>query len=173
MKCFKIESIEYGWFDFRIGKHYFIASDYLGYDMPKEFLDKLIKVLKESSKEWLYVMNEPGATIIELTSVDDTTISIQSYSMNKPSDALSPNIEEEIKNKGACDFSISIAKLDLTDDVITEYSLYETGNGRKYYEFNWGTFPQSEYNELKKMAFEENKKLNELESLKCIDFLEL
>lgn len=173
MKCFKIESIEYGWFDFRIGKHYFIASDYLGYDMPKEFLDKLIKVLKESSKEWLYVMNEPGATIIELTSVDDTTISIQSYSISKHSYDLSPNIEEEIRNKGACDFSITIAKLDLIDDVITEYSLYDNGNGRKYYELNWGDFPQSEYNELKQIAFEANKNLSQLDSLKCVDFLEI
>lgn len=66
MKCFKIESIEYGWFACRIGKHYVEVSDYLGYDMSKEFLGKLIKVLKGTLKEWIYVMNEPGATMIEL-----------------------------------------------------------------------------------------------------------
>ena len=42
MKFFKIESIEYGWFECRIGKHYVEASDYLGYDMSKEFLSKLL-----------------------------------------------------------------------------------------------------------------------------------
>lgn len=170
MKCFKIESIEYGWFECRIGKYYIEASDYLGYDMPKEFLSKLIKVLKKSSKECIYVMNEPGATMIELIPVDDT-ISISAYSMNKPSYDLSHNIEEEIKNIGECDFSIAVVKLELIDCVVTEYSLYENGNGRSYYETNWGDYPQNEYDELKRIAFETNKNLREFDSLKCVDFL--
>ncbi len=172
MKCFKIESIEYGWFECRIGKHYVEASDYLGYDMPKEFLSKLIKVLKGSLKKWIYVMNEPGATIIELMPMDDT-ITISAYSMNKPSYNLSPIIEEEIKNKGECDFSLVISKSELIDSVVTEYSLYENGNGRSYYETNWGDYPQNEYNELKKIAFEMNRNLREYDSLMCVDFLKI
>ena len=172
MKFFKIESIEYGWFECRIGKHYVEASDYLGYDMSKEFLSKLIKVLKKSSKEWIYVMNEPGAILIEFIPVDDI-ISINAYSMNKPSCDLSLNIEEEIKNIGECNFSIAIVKSELIDCVVTEYSLYENGNGRSYYETNWGDYPQNEYNELKRIAFETNKNLRELDSLKCVDFLKI
>lgn len=172
MKCFKIESIEYGWFEYRIGKYYVEASNYLGYDMSKEFLSKLNKVLQESSKEWIYVMNEPGADMIELLSVDDA-ISISFYSINKPSFDLSPNIEAEIENRTDCEFSIVIAKSELIDSVVTEYSLYETGNGRDYYEINWGNFPQNEYNELKRIAFEIKENLSESASLQCVTFLRL
>lgn len=172
MKCFKIESIEYGWFECRIGKHYIEASDYLGYDMSKEFLRKLIQVLKKSSKEWIYVMNEPGATLIELIPIEDT-ISISAYSMNKSSYDLSPYIEEEIKNIGGCDFSIVIAKSEFVDAVVMEYSLYENGNGRNCYETNWDDYPQDEYNELKKIAFEINRNLSKYDSLKCVEVLEI
>lgn len=51
MKCFKIEAIEYGWFECRIGKGYVEVSDFLGYDFSKEFLVELSKVLNKSSKE--------------------------------------------------------------------------------------------------------------------------
>lgn len=172
MKCFKIESIEYGWFEYRIGNHYLEASDYLGYDIAKEFLIKLIKVLKKSSEEWMYIMNEPRATLLEFIPVEDT-ISICAYSMNKPSYDLSSNIEEEIKNIGECEFSIGIAKSEFVDAVVTEYSLYENGNGRNCYELNWGDYPQNEYNELKKIAFEINKNMGKYDSLKCADFLKI
>jgi len=96
MKCFKIESIEYCWFEYRIGKYYVEASDYLGYDLPKEFLFKLLRVFKGSLKEWIYVMDEPGARIMELSLKNDK-IFIRIYSMKKPSFDLSAEIEEEIK----------------------------------------------------------------------------
>ncbi len=172
MKCFKIESLEYGWFECRIGKYHIEASDYLGYDMPKELLSKLIKLLKGSSKERIYVMNEPGAGMIELSLVEDT-VTISEYSINKPSFDLNTEIDEEIKNIEDCRFTVTLAKLDLIDAIVTDYSLYETGNGRSYYEFNWGEFPQNEYDELKRIAFEANGNLNEINSLQCTDFLKL
>jgi len=52
--------------------------------MPKELLSKLIKLLKGSSKEWVYVMNEPGAGMLALSLMGDKVI-ISEYSMNKPS----------------------------------------------------------------------------------------
>ncbi len=172
MKCFKIESIEYGWFEYRIGKHYVEASDYLGYDVSREFLFKLLKMLKGSSKEWIYVMNEPGAGIMEL-SLEGDKIFIRIYSLNKPSFDLSKEIEEEIKNIGECKCLIDIPKTEFVDAIVTEYALYETGNARDYYETNWGDFPQVEYNELKKIAFELNKNLSEIDSMQCVDFLKL
>ena len=172
MRCFKIESIEYGWFECRIGKYRIDASDYLGYDISKEFLMKLLKILKGSSKEWIYEMNEPGASMLEL-SLTGEAIAISVYRMNKTASDLSKKIEDEIQCCEECKFSISIDKTELVDAVVTEYSLYETGNGRRYYETNWGDFPQNEYNELKSIAFEINKDLNELNSLQCTTFLEL
>ena len=170
MRCFRIESIEYGWFEFRIGKYYVEASDFLGYDMPTEFLNKLVKILKESSKEWVYVMNEPGADILEILR-SDNVITINCYSMNKPSTELSRDIEEELKNIGKREFSISINIPELVDAVVTEYSLYENGNGRKCFDLNWGEYPQKEYDELKKIAFEINKNQGKYDKLKCVEFL--
>ncbi len=170
MKCFKIDSIGYGWFEFRIGGYYVEASDFLGYDMPTEFLSKLIKVLKESSKEWVYVMNEPGADIMEFLRSDNAII-INIYSMNKPSTELSRDIAEELGNIGNREFSISINIPELVDAVVIEYSLYENGNGRKCYDMNWGGYPQKEYDELKRIAFEINKNLSKYDSLKCVEFL--
>ena len=146
MKCFKIDSIGYGWFEFRIGMYYVETSDFLGYDMPTEFLNKLIKVLKGSSKEWVYVMNEPGADILEILR-SDNMITVNSFSMNKPSTELSSEIE------------------------VTEYSLYENGNGRKCFDLNWGGYPQKEYDELKRIAIEINKNQGKYDKLNCIEFL--
>lgn len=172
MRSFKIESIEYGWFEFRIGKNYVEASDYLGYDISKELLVKLSKVLKGSSKEWVYIMNEPGASIMDLSMVHNK-IAINIYSMNKPSYDLSNEIEEELSNIKKCEYSFEIDKIELVDAVVTEYSLYETGNGRCYYETNWADFPQCEYDELKRIAFEFNKTLKEIDSLQCETFMKL
>ena len=170
MKCFKIDSIGYGWFEFRIGMYYVETSDFLGYDMPTEFLNKLIKVLKGSSKEWVYVMNEPGADILEILR-SDNMITVNSYSMNKPSTELSSEIEEELKNIGEHEFSISINIPELMDAVVTEYSLYENGNGRKCFDLNWGGYPQKEYDELKRIAIEINKNQGKYDKLNCIEFL--
>jgi len=182
MGWFKIESIEYGWFEFRIGEYYVTVSDFLEYNMPAEFLSKLIKVLKGSSKEWVYIMNEPGASIMEFLR-NDNKIIINVYSMNKPSFELNSDIAEELKNIGDRKFSDSFNIPGLVDAVVTEYSLYENGNGRKYYDTNWGEYrecygtdwegyPQKEYDELKRIAFEINKDQGEYDTLICVEFLE-
>lgn len=172
MRSFKIESIEYGWFECRIGKDYIETSDYLGYDFSKELLVKLLKVLRGSSKEWVYIMNEPGASIMAL-SMENSKIAFKIYSMNKPSYDLSKEIEEEVSNMKECEYSVEIDKNEFVDAVVAEYSLYETGNGRCYYETNWTEFPQCEYNELKGIALKINKKLEKIDSLQCGTFLKL
>lgn len=170
MKCFKIEAIEYGWFECRIGKHYLEASDYLGYDVSREFLVKLLRVLADSPEEWIYVMNEPGANILKL-SLGHNKILIHIYSTNKTSYDLSKNIVGGMKYVEECEFSLEIDREEFVDAVITEYSLYELGNGRVYYEKNWMDFPQKEYDELKRIAFELNRSLKEIDSMQCVQFL--
>lgn len=165
MKCFKIESIEYGWFEWKIYNEYIETSSWLGFDSSKDFLEKLVKLFNGSSKEYVYITNEPGASIIEITQVQENFI-INWFSLNKNSYELSPKIEDEIKNIEECYFSISINKKELLNSVVTEYSLYETGNGRCCYESNWNKFPKNEYNKLKEIAF----KLNDLP---CTDFLKI
>jgi len=170
MKCFKIEEISYGWFEFRIGQYLAGVSDFLGYDMPREFLSKLVRVLENSSKERIYLMYEPGAELMEIFPQGEK-IAVKIYSMNKQSAELSPVIEEETGSIGGCKFSGEFTKASLTDDVVTEFSLYEKGNGRRCYAKNWGEFPQKEYDELKRIAFEINKNQSEYNSLKCVEFL--
>lgn len=170
MKCFKIEEISYGWFEFRIGKHRSDVSDFLSYDMPREFLSKLVRVLEKSSKERIYLMYEPCAELMEIFPQGDK-IAVKIYSMDKHSTELSPVIEEESDSTGECRFSAVLAKASITDDVVAEFSLYEKGNGRKCYEKNWGEFPQEEYNKLKRIAFEINKNQSEFNELKCVDYL--
>lgn len=172
MKCFKIEEISYGWFEFSIGKHWAAVSDFLSYDMPREFLSKLIKVLEKSSKERIYLMYEPRAELMEIFPQGDK-IAVKIYSMDKHSYELSPVIEEESGSIGDCKFLAEFEKASLTDDVVAEFSLYEKGNGRKCYEKNWGEFPQKEYDELKRIAFEINKNQSEFNELKCVDYLEI
>lgn len=42
------------------------VSDFLSYDMPQKFLSKVIRVLNESTEEWLYLMDEPGAAMLHI-----------------------------------------------------------------------------------------------------------
>ena len=39
-----------------IASHPVEVSDFLSYDMPQKFLSKIIRVLDESTEEWLYAV---------------------------------------------------------------------------------------------------------------------
>lgn len=140
MNYFKIQSIEYGWWQAQMGKLWLECSDYLNYDMPKELLRKILKLLNGNShKEWLYVMDEPGASMICMKLGNDK-INFAEYHSLKTS-----------------------YELNLDEGKVTEFSLYENGNGRTLYEYHWMDFPVDEYKELKLYAFElqDNTKENE------------
>lgn len=169
MNWFKIQSIEYGWWTAEIGGAYIECSDYLDYDMPKELLRKILRLLKGSSvEEWLYIMDEPGASMICIQ-LNYNKINFAEYDSLKTSYEL--NLHEKKENCGKCIYTTDVDVKNVVDGLVTEFSLYENGNGRALYENHWMKFPIDEYEELKLYAFELQKNAREYDELFCTTFL--
>ncbi|MBR1737287.1 MAG: hypothetical protein IJ736_09770 [Firmicutes bacterium] len=170
---FKIRKLMYGWMIIGIGEDHLIeASDFLGYDLPKKFLEKMIRLIRhESSEGLLHWQNEPGACIMCIENTDET-ICFSLYESKKDSDELDPYDErKEWQSCGNKIFSYDVKINDALDGIVAEFSLYENGNGRKMYEKHWGDFPQEEYDELKKIASEINKNCGRYDKLFCMTYL--
>lgn len=172
MKCIKINSIEYGWFEARMGSLLIEASDFLGYDMPKKLLEKVLRLVKgKSVEEWLYLMNEPGAGMLKI-SFHGQQILFEYFELSKCSYDLDTSEEDEKDNCGECIGSVVMKVQQAVDELVAEFSLYENGNGRKLYEMHWMSFPVKEYEELKAVAFGLDKKAGEYDGLFCVSYLE-
>ena len=168
---FKINNISYGWFDMCIGPHLSTASDFLGYDMPKKFLYKVLRVIKGNTEEWLYLMDEPGAGILHIY-MKDGKVHFAEYSLSVSSDELSYEDEEAEQDKcEKCWYDIAVDIQNTVDGIVTEFSLYENGNGRILYEKHWGAFPAEEFEKLKEYAFQLQENAGEYDNLLCTTFL--
>ena len=170
---FKINRISYGWFEMNIGTNLSEASDFLGYDMPQKFLDKVIRVIKENTEEWLYLMDEPGASILHIYLKNERIHFVQ-YTLSADSDELNREDERLERDKfEKCWFDIDVDIQDAVDGIVTEFSLYENGNGRILYEKHWGGFPKKEFEELKEYAFQLQEKAGEYNRLLCTTFMKM
>lgn len=169
---FKIDRLMYGWINFRIAEYCLEASDFLNYDLPKKLIEKIIRLIKDiSDEEWLYVQNEPGAEIMCLDKTDNG-ICFSNYSCKKESYELDPKDEKgEQFSRDQKLFSIEIDFSDIIDSLVSEFSLYENGNGRKLYEYHWGEFPCKEFIEIKNIAFDMDLKKQKGDELFCSTFL--
>lgn len=168
---FKIRSISYGWFTMCIGSNLCEASDFLEYDMPQKFLRKVIRVINNNTEEWLYLMDEPGASMLHIY-LSDERLHFAEYSLSIESSDL--NSEDEMAEWDKCEkccFHIDIDIQNAVDGIVTEFSLYENGNGRKMYEKHWGEFPDKEFDELKKYAFHLQENAEKYNNLLCTTFL--
>ena len=173
MRLFKINEITYGWFEAELGKCNIEVSDYLGYDMPCKLLVKLINIIQMKSKEEVvYLMNEPGAELLKISG-NDTEIIFELLDIDKHSDDLKYDADEreELVNCTKCLGSYSESFASVVDNFVSEFALYENGNGRKMYETHWGIFPQKEFDELKSIAFSINSKQEKKNKLFCTTFL--
>lgn len=169
---FKINSISYGWFKFCIGSCLCEASDFLGYDMPQKFLSKVIRVIEENTEEWLYLMNEPGALMLHIYRKDEK-VHFVGYGLHAASDELNREDESAEREKyEQCLFAFDAVIQNVVDGIVTEFSLYENGNGRMLYEKHWGGFPVKEFEELKEFAFQLQKNAGKYNGLLCTTFLE-
>lgn len=169
---FKINGISYGWFEVCIGSHLCTGtSDFLGYDMPEKFLKKVIRVIKENTEEWLYLMDEPGASMLHIYLKGERVhfleydLSVNSCELNRENEAV------ERDKCGQCLFEVDVNIQDTVDGLVTEFSLYENGNGRMLYEKHWGGFPVNEFEELKECAFQLQKNAGKYNGLLCTTFL--
>lgn len=169
---FKINSISYGWFDVCIASNLIEVSDFLNYDMPQKFLSKVIRVLNESTEEWLYLMNEPGASMLHIY-LKNNWIHFAEYSLSVDSTELNDEDEEADRDKcEECRFDVAIDIQNAVDGIVTEFSLYENGNGRMLYEQHWDAFPAKEFEKLKEYAFRLQEKAGEYDGLLCTTFLQ-
>ena len=170
---FKINSISYGWFDMCIGPNICEASDFLSYDMPQKFLSKVMRVISDNTEEWLYLMNEPGAFMLHIYLADER-LNFAEYDLSVASFELNPEDESAERDKcEKCYFDIDFDIQNAVDGIVTEFSLYENGNGRKLYEEHWGAFPEKEFDELKEYAFHLQENAGEYDDLLCTTFLSL
>lgn len=169
---FKINSISYGWFEICIGLHLCTGvSDFLGYDMPEKLLSKVIRVIRENTEEWLYLMDEPGAAMLHIYRKDEQ-IHFVEYDLSVTSDELNREDEAAERDKCAqCLFEFDVDIRNAVDGLVTEFSLYENGNGRMLYEKHWGGFPVKEFEELKELAFQLQKNAGKYHGLLCTTFL--
>ena len=154
-----------------IGSKLSEASDFLGYDMPKKFLFKVIRVISENTEEWLYMMDEPGASMLHIYFKDDR-VHFAEYSLSANSDELNREDEEAERDKcEECWFDIDVDVQSAVDGIVTEFSLYENGNGRMLYEKHWGPFPTKEFEKLKEYAFQLQVNAGKYDGLLCTTFL--
>lgn len=168
---FKINSIEYGWFTMSIGQVLSEASDFLGYDMPQKFLEKVLRVVKDNTEEWLYLMNEPGAAILHIY-LENKKVHFAQYDLSVASDDL--NSEDEAEEHDKCEkcwFDVKVDIEDAVDGIVTEFSLYENGNGRLLYEKHWGEFPDKEFGKLREYAFQLQENVGEYDDLLCTTYM--
>lgn len=139
--------------------------------MPRKFLSKITRVIKENTEEWLYFMDEPGVTILRIY-LKDERVHFAEYELTGNAIEVRDKDEEAVRDcRGRCLFDIDVDIQNTVDGIVTEFSLYENGNGCVLYEEHWGTFPAKEFEELKEYAFQLEEKAGEYDGLLCTTFL--
>lgn len=171
MTWFKIESIRYGGFAMTAGELYCKASDRCGYDMPRKFLEKIVRLVTgESDREYLYLMAESGASMLVL-SAGRCRIHLDVYDLKADCDAL-PAVEREAYSLlGDCYANLAVTIPEAVDDLVTEFSLYENGNGKALYESHWMPFPQEPFDALKSIAFQIEEEMEGSLEMLCTTYL--
>ena len=115
---------------------------------------KVIRVISENTEEWLYMMDEPGASMLHIYLKDERVHSAE-YGLSVDSDELNCEDEEAERDKcEECQFDVDVDIQSAVDGIVTEFSLYENGNGCMLYEKHWGAFPTKEFGKLKEYAFQ-------------------
>ena len=147
---FKILSIRYGWFEVRIGQSELDWSDYLGYDAPKILLQAVINLTKNNSQEeWVCCMCEPCADILHIVK-EKNEIKLELF------DTIEESYEIDLNNMKPyckkCYATYQMEWITFLDNLVTEFSLYENGNGLCLYQENWMNFPSEEFHILKDLA---------------------
>ncbi|MDE7318599.1 MAG: hypothetical protein K2N46_02570 [Lachnospiraceae bacterium] len=155
----------------RFGLYFCLASDFLHYDMPKKFLGKVLRVIDTKTEECLYLMDEPHADLLHIC-LKNEKIHFAKYRLSVNSFELNPETEEAEQDKcKECLFDMEIDIQNTVDEIVTEFSLYEDGNGRMLYEEHWGAFPVKEFEALKEYAFQLQENAEDNDDLFCTTFL--
>lgn len=148
---FKILSISHGWFMVDFNRQFILTnSDFMGCDAPALFLNALGDLLDgKVSEQWLCWQDEPGAYILRLER-DCERLIIEIFDAIRDSDSLEycgACLEKDIGNRV---YKGEDKIKPFVKTVITEFGLYENGNGKQLYQSHWGAFPHKQYDRLKK-----------------------
>ena len=173
MKIFKIDSIEYGWFGIFFGKYYIECSDYLDYDSPKRLLEAVADLVEKKAREkWICFHNEPGASIMQIV-LEENKLIFQLFDSVKTSWELKNSDDLPQNSCDKCLWSMNFDIPLIVDNLVTEFSLYENGNGLSMYEKHWMEYPKKEYTRLKEYAIklqEQMSENNELFGMFCTTY---
>lgn len=176
MNVFEIHKIAYGWFEVCFTPHdekqgWLCNSDFLGCDAPINFLDALADIFEGKTKEeWQCWHDEPGAYILHMELTEGELL-VEIFGSKRDSEYLREHrVEKLISEVDELIYRNTFEPRYLLDDVVTEFSLYENGNGLRRYNKHWGNFPQKEYHRLRQCAREVNKTLGEYEKMSCFKY---
>ncbi len=174
MNIFEIHSIKFGWFEVCFSPHkdsfFLIGSDYLGCDSPKLFLGALADIYENKASEKLVCwQDEPGVCMLQLE-ISGDLITVEVFGTDRDAFEL-PDLGDGLKKyMDQRLFQGSFDAVEFLDEVITGFSLYESGSGLSLYEKHWMDFPKAELERLKKSAAELNKKMGKLDEMFCLSY---
>ncbi len=178
MNTFEIHKIRYGWFEVCFTPHaekqgWLTNSDYLQCEAPTNFLNALSDIFEgKTTEEWQCWQDEPGAYILHIELVEGEIL-VEIFGSKSDSEYLNEDRhrgEKLISEVDELFYRETFEPQYLLDDVITEFSLYENGNGLRMYEKHWGKFPKVEYHRLRKCAAEINNTLDKYSKMFCFKY---
>ena len=154
---FKILCISHRWFEIDFNRMIVLTNSYyLGCDAPAFLLEALGNLFEnKASEQWLCWQDEPEAYILKLERNDNKLI-IEIYDTDQESSDLEYRGISLAKNATKLLYGFDEEIIKALEAIITEFSLYENGNGNKIYLSNWGNFLQKEYDRIKEI-YQKNK----------------
>lgn len=176
MNTFEIHGICYGWFHVCFTPHdekqgWLTNSDYLGCEAPTNFLVALADLFEGKTKEeWQCWQDEPGAYILHMELTEGKVLVEVFGSKSDSADLHEHRGEKLIPEVDELFYRNTFEPQYLLDDVLTEFSLYENGNGLKMYTNNWGEFPKREYYRLRECAKKVNETLDKYRKMFCFNY---
>ena len=149
---FKILSIQHGWFEVDFNRQFILVnSDYLGCDAPALLLEAIASFLeKKTDVQWLCFQGEPGVYIVRIE-CEDNRLLFEVYDTEEEAWNLEYQGETLSQYITKCLYRTEADRKEAAESIYSEFELYENGNGRKRYEYHWGSFPQQAFERLKEL----------------------
>lgn len=155
---FNIIEIKVGWFDVMLmngkKKSVITASDYLGNDVPKEFLLALCELSEDykandKRDKWLCWDNEPGASLWNIVRKDDK-VKICVFNAQRPSFDIFDRNSLDKEEIDSVEIIVEGFFKSFCMEVIKSFENIINTKGIQYHIENWNDFPSLEFDRLKK-----------------------
>ena len=158
MQNVKIESIRHGWFAMRFGGYEIDCTNVFEHDTPMELLQAVYDLVKKNDETKIVRWDgEPGSEIMCLERIEDEIL-ITVYETSKSVYDLNCSAEQMMRYCGEEKWSVKMDFSEFVDELVTEFWLYENGNGRILYEKNWMQFSLSTFERLMSSVMEISKR---------------